>query len=117
MRNIVQQVVMAGIVIFAATGTGFAGECTDNGWQPTFVRHDSVAPTVYYYTGHSFIPMSTPAEAQRTCETQGVRMTINGDTCAQRPWGHFGCGCNITPSPNTTCAAFQNFLRNTLQKK
>jgi len=38
-------------------------------------------------------------------------MTINGQTCLQRDWGGFGCGCNITPSPNSTCAAFQDFLR------
>lgn len=89
-----------------------AGECTDNAWQPTFVRHDSVAPTVYYVTpSGDFVPMSTPQEAQSTCSNQGVRVPINGQTCAQRSWGDFGCGCNINPSPNTTCAAFQNFLR------
>lgn len=88
-----------------------AGECTDNGWQPTFVRHNSVAPTVYYYTGTTFIPMSSPAEAQQTCTSRGVRNTINGQTCAERNWGDFGCGCNIEPSRNSTCAAFQNFLR------
>ena len=62
---------MAGVVIFAATGTGFAGECTDNGWQPTFVRHDSVAPTVYYYTGHSFILMSTPPRRSGRAKRRG----------------------------------------------
>ncbi|HOW54594.1 MAG TPA: hypothetical protein PLR60_08050 [Syntrophorhabdaceae bacterium] len=89
----------------------FADECGGNTWQPTFVRHNSVSPTVFYFTGSTFIPVSSPQEAQQLCRNRGVRMAINGQTCAQRDWGGFGCGCNITPSPNRTCAAFQNFLR------
>lgn len=88
-----------------------ADECRGNSWQPTFVRHNSVSPTIFYFTGSTFIPISSPQEAQQTCRNQGVRMPINGQTCMQRDWGGFGCGCNITPSPNRTCAAFQNFLR------
>jgi hypothetical protein len=89
-----------------------AGECTGNEWQPTFVRHDTIAPTVYYVVAAgAFVPMSSQQEAQSTCVAQGVREPITGQTCAQRNWGDFGCGCNITPSPNTTCAAFQSFLR------
>lgn len=99
------------MVALAFAVTASAGECTGNEWQPTFVRHNSVAPTVYYYTGRTFIRMSTPTEAQNTCRAQGVRERINGQTCFERNWGDFGCGCNITPSPNATCAAFQNFLR------
>lgn len=95
----------------SVTATVFAGECTSNNWQPTFVRHNVVAPTVYYYTGSTFIPMTSPAQAQQTCQAQGVRRTINGQNCFQRNWGDFGCGCNITPPRNSTCAAFQNFLR------
>jgi hypothetical protein len=92
--------------------TSLAGECTDNRWQPTFVRHDAVAPTVYYVAlSGGFVPMSDPQQAQATCSAEGVRVPIDGQTCAQRSWGDFGCGCNLTPSPNTTCAAFQTFLR------
>jgi hypothetical protein len=103
-------------ILLGATGTGAsvsaAGECTGNDWQPTFVRHDAVAPTVYYATpSGGFAPMSDPQQAQNTCTAEGVREPINGQTCAQRSWGDFGCGCNITPSPNATCAAFQSFLR------
>jgi len=96
---------------FPVTKTLFADECRQNSWQPTFVRHDSVSPTMFYFTGSTFIPVSSPQEAQQICLSRGVRMTINGQTCAQRDWGGFGCGCNITPSPNRTCAAFQSFLR------
>ena len=92
-------------------GPSAAGECTGNGWQPTFVRHD-VTRTVYYAARSGiFVPMSDPQQAQATCTAEGVREPINGQTCAQRNWGDFGCGCNLTPSPNTTCASFQNFLR------
>lgn len=88
----------------------YSGECTSNSFQPTFVRHNSVSPAVFYVTGNGFVQMASPAEAQQTCRAQGVRMRINGGDCFRRNWGDFGCGCNITPSPNTTCAAFQNFL-------
>ncbi len=89
-----------------------ADECRGNRWQPTFVRHDSVAPTLYYVEpGGGFTPMRTPQEAQETCQARGVRNTIDGQNCWQRQWGDFGCGCNITPSPNSTCARFQDFLR------
>lgn len=100
-------------VTMAVFGSGvtFAGECRNNDWQPTFVRHNSVSPTVFYFTGRNFIPVSNPQEAQQLCRNQGVRMAINGQTCQQRPWGGFGCGCNITPSPNSTCNSFQSFLR------
>ena len=104
-------------VLFAASlglsaPNALAGECTGNAWQPTFVRHDAVSPTVYYVTASGqFVAMSDPQQAQNTCSAEGVRMPISGQTCAQRNWGDFGCGCNLTPSPNTTCASFQNFLR------
>jgi hypothetical protein len=104
--------VVLGLLLMAGfVGAATAGECRSNNWQPTFVRHNSVAPTVYYYTGTTFIPMASPAQAQQTCKTQGVREPINGQTCWQRNWGDFGCGCNITPARNNTCRAFQNFLR------
>ena len=102
---------VAVVCIAAFTSPLIADECRSNNWQPTFVRHNSVSPTIFYFTGSTFIPMASPNEAQQTCLTRGVRMPINGQTCAQRDWGGFGCGCNITPSPNRTCAAFQNFLR------
>jgi hypothetical protein len=102
-----------GVLVFAFwTQMAWAGECTNNSWQPTFVRHDRVAPTVYYVTaGGGFIPMANPQQAQETCRNSGVRMTIGGNTCAQRNWGDFGCGCNIFPARNSTCADFHNFLR------
>ena len=104
---------MRNLLVFCllAPSICLAGECTDNNWQPTFVRHDAVKPNVYYYTGSDFILMVNPIQAQQTCQAQGVRNVINGQTCQQRNWGDFGCGCNITPAPNTTCAAFQAFLR------
>lgn len=97
-------------VLLACASVAYAGECTNNDWQPTFVRHDSVAPTVYYFTGTNFLPMSSPDEATQFCRSQGVRMVIRGQDCFQRNWGDFGCGCNITPSRNTTCANFQRYL-------
>jgi hypothetical protein len=107
---------LAACVAVLLSGVGaapsFAGECTGNGWQPTFVRHDAVSPTVYYANlSGGFTAMSDPQQAQATCSAEGVREPIEGQTCAQRNWGDFGCGCNITPSPNITCAAFQSFLR------
>lgn len=88
-----------------------AGECTSNRFQPTFVRHNSVAPQVYYVEPNgSFTPMRNPAEAQAVCQARGVRQLIGGQSCFQRNWGDFGCGCNITPSPNATCARFQRAL-------
>lgn len=101
---------VAFFVFFIAIPASYAGECTSNSFQPTFVRHNSVSPTVFYVTGNGFIQMTSPNEAQQTCRAQGVRMRINGGDCSRRNWGDFGCGCNITPSPNSTCAAFQNFL-------
>lgn len=90
----------------------FSAECRHDKWQPTFVRHMSVAPTVFYYTGETFIPMSSYTEAQRTCMKYGVRSHVKKETCKHRKWEDFSCGCNIDPAPNKTCAAFQKFLKN-----
>ena len=110
-RYILLMVCICVILLCSGPQALFADECRGNSWQPTFVRHNSVSPTVFYFTGSTFIPISSPQEAQQICRSRGVRMAINGQTCAQRDWGGFGCGCNIAPSPNRTCASFQNFLR------
>jgi hypothetical protein len=90
-----------------------ADECRSNHWQPTFVRHDSVVPPIYYYVepAGGFTPVRSEQEALEACRARGVRNTIDGQNCLQREWRGFGCGCNITPAPNSTCARFQNFLR------
>ncbi len=99
------------IIVMAPTGA-FADECRSNRFQPTFVRHNSVAPRVWYVEqGGNFTLMGSPAEAQAACRARGVRQAISGQTCFQRNWGDFGCGCNITPSPNATCARFQTYLQ------
>ena len=99
------------MVAFAPAGAE-AAECRSNRWQPTFVRHNSVSPTIYYVEpGGGFTRMLSPAHAQATCRSRGVRNTIGGRTCRQRSWGGFACGCNISPSPNATCARFQRWLR------
>lgn len=94
------------------TGPLFSAECRNDKWQPTFVRHMSVAPTVFYYTGETFVPMSSYTEAQRTCFRDGVRMRVKRSTCKERKWEDFSCGCNINPAPNKTCEAFHKFLKN-----
>lgn len=91
--------------------SALAGECQSNQFQPTFVRHNSIAPWVWYVEpGGGFTLMLNPDEAQITCRARGVRQTITRQNCRQRNWGDFGCGCNITPSPNVTCARFQAFV-------
>jgi len=103
---------LLGLVLLLGAGVISAGECTDNNFSPTFVRHNAIAPTVYYVgAGQGFTPMATQEQAQQTCRDSGVRQLITGQDCNSRNWGDFGCGCNITPSNNGTCAAFQNFLR------
>lgn len=88
-----------------------AGECQSNQFQPTFVRHNSIAPWIWYVEpGGGFTLMLNPDEAQATCQQRGVRQTITSQNCLQRNWGDFGCGCNLAPSPNATCARFQAFL-------
>lgn len=92
-------------MVFSAAG---ADECRSNRFQPTFVRHNALQPRVYYVEPNgNFTLMRSPADAQATCRARGVRQAIGGGTCFQRNWGDFGCGCNITPSPNRTCARFQ----------
>jgi hypothetical protein len=90
-----------------------ADECRSNQWQPTFVRHNSIGQYVYFYVepNGSFTRLNTPQEYQNACRARGVRMRINGQDCRQRQFSDFGCGCNITPSPNETCRRFQDFLR------
>ncbi len=99
------------LLVFFITPPLFSAECRNDKFKPTFVRHISVAPTVFYFTGDDFIPMSNYTEAQRTCIRQGVRMPVRGDTCKERKWEDFSCGCNIDPPPNKTCAAFHKFLK------
>jgi hypothetical protein len=101
-----------GLLLLLIGGAAYAGECTDNRFNPTFVRHNAVSPTVFYVgAGMAFTPMSDPNQAQQTCQAGGVRQLITGQDCNARNWGDFGCGCNYTPSNNGTCAAFQGFLR------
>lgn len=99
------------LLIFFISSPLFSAECRDDRWQPTFVRHMSVAPTVFYFTGYTFIPMADHAEAQRTCLRLGVRMPVKRRTCQERQWENFSCGCNMDPAPNSTCAAFLVFLK------
>lgn len=105
-------VIVIGAAVMMTATAAVGAECNHNNWQPTFVRHSSVAPTVYYVEpgARTFTPMQSPQQAQQTCRQRGVREPINGQTCWQRSWGDFGCGCNIRPSPNSTCARFQRFL-------
>lgn len=98
------------VLLLTMFQTSYADECNGNKFQPTFVRHNSVAPSYFYVTGNGFVEVQSPAEAQQMCQQQGVRMQINGAGCNTRRFSDFGCGCNITPSPNSTCTAFQNFL-------
>lgn len=37
---------LLGLVLLLIGGTAYAGECTDNRFNPTFVRHNAVSPTV-----------------------------------------------------------------------
>ena len=99
------------LLFFSISSPLFSAECRDDRWQPTFVRHMSVAPTVFYFTGYTFIPMADHAEAQRTCLRLGVRMPVKRRTCQERQWENFSCGCNMDPAPNRTCAAFLVFLK------
>jgi len=101
---------LGALLVVLCAGAAFAGECINDRWQPTFVRHQAVAPTVYYYTGTTFVPVTDESEAQRLCLSQGVRDPKNGETCAQRTWSDFVCACNIEPAGNKTCVAFQNFV-------
>ncbi len=102
---------LAAVTLLLSVASALAGECTSNQFQPTFVRHNSIAPWVWYVEpGGRFTLMLTPDEAQATCRQRGVRQTIASQNCLQRNWGDFGCGCNLTPSPNATCARFQAFL-------
>lgn len=97
--------------IVALPALAQAAECTSNRFQPTFVRHNINAPQVFYVEPNGgFTAMGSPQQAQDTCIQRGVRQRISGRDCRGRNWGDFGCGCNITPSPNTTCANFQRFL-------
>lgn len=106
------QIRLLWVGLMLVAGAAGAGECTSNSWRPTFVRHDLVAPTVYYAeSGGGFTPMATPDEAQQTCLARGVRNSIDYQDCRQRNWGDFGCGCNIYPNQNGTCQLFQSFLR------
>lgn len=100
------------ILLFSLpVASAVAGECQSNSFTPTFVRHNSIAPWIWYVEpSGGFTLMLNPTEAQATCRARGVRQLIAGQSCFQRDWGGFGCGCNITPSPNATCARFQAFL-------
>lgn len=107
-----RKLALIAITLFVAAPAALADECRTNVFQPTFVRHNSVAPRVWYVEPNgSFTLMASPDQAQATCRARGVRQLIGGRSCLQRNWGDFGCGCNIAPSPNATCARFQNYLR------
>jgi len=111
-KTIIIGILLLGIVAVVIPAAS-ADECRSNQWQPTFVRHDSIGQYVYFYVepNSSFTRLNTPQEYQNACLSRGVRMRINGQDCRQRKFSDFGCGCNITPSPNETCRRFQNFLR------
>jgi hypothetical protein len=112
MKRLSQFAMLVLFLVTAFSAPSLGGECTDNNWQPTFVRHDSVPNSYYVAPGGSFVLVMSPDDAQRICQAQGVRERITGQDCSQRRWGDFGCGCNLTPSRNSTCAAFQQFLNN-----
>ncbi len=101
---------MSTLCLLLSAGTAVGKECINNRWQPTFVRHQAVAPIMYYYTGTTFVPVVDPEDAQDLCESEGVRDPVQGQTCDERPWTDFVCACNIEPPGNRTCAAFQNFV-------
>ncbi|SDH46795.1 hypothetical protein [Roseospirillum parvum] len=95
----------------AAPAIAQAAECTSNSFRPTFVRHNINSPQVFYVEpSGGFTAMGSPQQAQDTCIQRGVRQRISGRDCTSRNWGDFGCGCNITPARNSTCANFQRFL-------
>ena len=106
-----RKLVLFAMAMVAAAPAALADECRSNDFQPTFVRHDASQQAWYVETSGKFTAMISPAGAQDTCKARGVRMSIRGQTCAQRSWGDFGCGCNIMPAPNTTCAGFHAHLR------
>jgi hypothetical protein len=107
-----KQLLLAALAFFALVPTALADECRGNQFQPTFVHHDKNKPHAWYVEANgAFTLMPDPGAAQVACRARGVRQSINGQTCAQRSWGDFGCGCNITPSPNATCARFQSHLK------
>lgn len=107
-----KRIVLALLAFFVTVPAALADECRGNQFQPTFVRHDKNKPFAWYVeSGGGFTLMPDPAAAQAACRARGVRQAIDGQTCAQRSWGDFGCGCNITPSPNATCARFQAHLK------
>jgi len=102
---------MSMLSLLATVGTVFGGECINDRWQPTFVRHHAVAPFLYYFTGTSFVPVADPDEAQDMCLAHGVRDPVEGEACDERPWSDFLCACNVEPPENRTCAAFQEFVK------
>jgi hypothetical protein len=108
--NLVAVIAIVGTVAQVSAALGSA--CTNNTWQPTFV-HNEDEPTEYYVgpEGATFTPMASSETAQATCLARGVRNTIDGQTCSQRPWGDFACSCGDSPTGNTTCDAFNAFQK------
>lgn len=113
MKNLGRMSMLLLMVLAVGLVDASADECRSNHWQPTFVRHDSIGQYVYFYVEPNgrFTRLNTPQEYQNACRTRGVRMRINGQDCRYRQFSDFGCGCNLTPSPNQTCRRFQDFLR------
>jgi hypothetical protein len=101
---------IASVLVVLAAGVAHAGECNNNNFRPTFVRH-AAHPNIHYVDPNGgFIAMITPEQAQATCQSRGVRQLIHGRDCFGRNWGDFACGCNITPNPNSTCQRYQSYL-------
>ncbi|WP_299440695.1 hypothetical protein [uncultured Rhodospira sp.] len=86
-------------------------ECTSKNKKPTFVWHESEAPTMYYVEpGGTFTPMASARQAQEVCLSRGVRQRLRGRDCTTVGWDYFACGCNVSPPTNRTCDRFQRFL-------
>ena len=111
-----------GVLVAAGVTAGAAGgasateiteitECTTKSKKPTFVWHESEAPTFYFVgPGGSFQPMESAREAQEICTARGVRQRLRGRDCHTVGWDYFACGCNVSPPINRTCDRFQRFL-------
>ncbi|MEA2903398.1 MAG: hypothetical protein QOI12_785 [Alphaproteobacteria bacterium] len=89
-----------------------AADCTDNGWQPTFV-HDTDRPDGPHYVapGPSFVKLTGATGAQwvpQACQLiqrSGLRDRRGFTTC--QDYTRVQCGCNRRGSMgNSTCAAF-----------
>ncbi len=92
----------------ALAGVARASECTDDGWQPTYV-HDLIAPDGPYYVmpNGAFVQLTgdwTNQSGPGMCCLYGVRDARGFTTCFE--YTRVQCGCGASSWGNSTCAAF-----------